>query len=254
MKEREAAGQADSPQVCVLPEMNEGFGRSVLIVEDSTDIRNLLVTLLEMAGYAAVACATAEEGLDALREQVFDFVLTDYALPNRTGGWLLQQARAEGLLDATPATVITAHPNPVGVDGFDIIRKPFDLDDLVGHVRRRLEDRSPGAPRFPGGRGRPRQCGYGDGDDPEPIELILYVTEATPNSASAIKDIERILSGYGSDRFRLTIRDVDAGSEAADAACPALPRRSPGPRTFILGHITNPDLLMALLRGGGAGS
>jgi CheY-like chemotaxis protein len=242
------ADQSAAHSAWIPPDMNEGFGRTILIVEDATDIRHLLVTLLEMAGYQATACETAEEGLEALREQVFDFVLTDYALPNRTGGWLLQQARAEGLLDATPAVVITAHPNPADIDGFDVVRKPFDLDDLVGHVRRRLEDRSPtsGPPSGPGARSR--RCGYSDGDDPEPIELILYVTAATPNSASAIQDIERILSGYGSDRFRLTIRHV--GDDAANAACPAVARRSPGPRTFILGHITNPDLLIALLRGG----
>jgi CheY-like chemotaxis protein len=249
MKGHEAAGGRDSRPDWTLPEMNEGFGRSILIVEDSTDIRDLLVMLLDIAGYTTVACATAEDALEALREEVFDFVLTDYALPNRTGGWLLQQARAEGLLDATPATVITAHPNPADVEGFEIIRKPFDLDDLVGHVRRRLEDRSPAPPPGRGGPGRSRQCGYGDGDDPEPIELILYVTAATPNSASAIKDIERILAGDGSNRFRLTIRRVDGGADADEAPCPALPRRSPGPRTFVLGHITNPDLLIALLRG-----
>ena len=252
MKAHEAAGGPDSRPDWMLPAMNEGFGRSILIVEDSTDIRDLLVMLLDIAGYTTVACATAEDGLEALREQVFDFVLTDYALPNRTGGWLLQQARAEGLLDATAASVITAHPNPAGVEGFDIIHKPFDLDELVGHVRRRLEDRPPASPPATSGPGRSRQCGYGDGDDHEPIELILYVTAATPNSASAIKDIERMLAGDRSNRFRLTIRHVDG--DAAEAPCPALPRRSPGPRTFILGHITNPDLLIALLRGEGAES
>lgn len=250
MNDRQTPGDTDANKVWVPPEMNEGFGRSILIVEDATDVRGLLVTLLQMAGYTITACETAEAGLEALREEVFDFVLTDYALPNRSGGWLLQQARAEGLLDATPAVVLTAHPDPADVEGFDVVRKPFDLDDLVGHVRRRLDDAPP--PRTAVGRGaKPRRCGYGNGDDPEPIELILYVTAASPGSAAAIRDIERIFSGYGSDRFRLTVCDVDANPAAA---CPAVVRRPPGPRTFILGHITNPDLLIELLREGEADS
>ena len=60
-------------------------------------------------------------------------------LPNRTGGWLIQQAEAEGLLDATPALLVTAHPNPARMDGVEIIPKPFDLDDLVDRVKQKLE-------------------------------------------------------------------------------------------------------------------
>ena len=36
-------------------------------------------------------------------------------------------------------------------------------------------------------------------------------------------------------------------SSGAVAFTPTLVRRTPGPRTFILGHVTNPDLLMELL-------
>ena len=51
-------------------EMKRTFeGASILIVEDDPDIRELLSTLLEMAGYTTTACATAEHGLNALREQ-----------------------------------------------------------------------------------------------------------------------------------------------------------------------------------------
>ena len=41
-------------------------GASILVVEDDPDIRDLLSTLLEMAGYNTTACATAEQGLNAL--------------------------------------------------------------------------------------------------------------------------------------------------------------------------------------------
>jgi DNA-binding NtrC family response regulator len=76
-----------------------------------------------------------------LRRRPFDLILTDYELPGRTGGWLLRQASAEGLLDSTPALVVTAHPDPAEASEFEILEKPFDLDDLVTLVRRRLGPR-----------------------------------------------------------------------------------------------------------------
>ena len=63
-----------------------------------------------MAGFAVVACDTAECGLNALREQEFDLVLTDYALPRQSGLWLLQEAESEGLIQGTPVLIVTAHP------------------------------------------------------------------------------------------------------------------------------------------------
>jgi len=109
MKDRWNADQSVG-NAWIRSEMRRTFdGATILVVEDDPDIRDLLSTLLEMTGYTTRACATAEEGLNALREETFDFVLTDYALPNRSGGWLLQQAQAEGLLDATPALVVTAY-------------------------------------------------------------------------------------------------------------------------------------------------
>lgn len=227
-------------------------GASVLLVEDDNDIRDLMTTLLALAGFVPTACSSAEAALEELREQPFDMVLTDYMLPNRTGGWLLERASEEGLLDATPVLVVTAHPNPPDVKGFEVLPKPFDLDDLVSKVRQRLE----------GGTRRPRlplspvvasaRPGDGkEGDCPDPVELILYVSSQSARSANAIENIKRVVARFASDRVRLTICDLSrnpTGGEAdAITFTPTLVKRSPGPRTFILGHITNPELVAELL-------
>jgi DNA-binding NtrC family response regulator len=114
---------------------------SILVVEDDDDLRDLLATFLRTSGLAAESCRSATEALHMLRRRPFDLILTDYELPGRTGGWLLRQASAEGLLDSTPALVVTAHPDPAEVSEFEILEKPFDLDDLVTLVRRRLGPR-----------------------------------------------------------------------------------------------------------------
>lgn len=225
-------------------------GASILLVEDDDDIRELMATLLRLAGFEPTVCSSAEVALEQLREQPFDLVLTDYALPNRTGGWLLQQAKAEGLLDATPALVVTAHPNPPDVEGYEVICKPFDFDDFVTRVKLRL-DSGPKRQRPSASSHSKRPGDHGASDCPDPVELILYVNVDSPKSAAAIENIKRVLARFESARVKLTICDLsqnpDAGSADAVAFTATLTKRSPGPRTFILGHITNPDVLVEIL-------
>lgn len=224
---------------------------TILLVEDDRDIREMITTLLEMAGFAVVACDTAECGLNALREQEFELVLTDYALPRHSGMWLLREAESEGLIQGTPVLIVTAHPH-VDNGGYEVIQKPFDLDELVERVRQRMEGtgarrrRAP-LPPAPGGS----DMTGGDGASPAPVELILYVSSQSPRSFAAVKTIKKVLERFNASRVRLTVCDLSenptAGVEDAVAFTPTLVRRNPGPRTFILGHITSPELVLELL-------
>jgi CheY-like chemotaxis protein len=226
-------------------------GASILLVEDDPDIRDLMSTLLTMAGFEPTVCSNAEFGLEQLREQPFDLVLTDYALPNRNGAWLLQQAKAEGLLEATPAMIVTAHPNPPDVQDYEVICKPFDLDDLIARVKQRLDGTRRRATARPVAAGSKRPGDNNGGDCPDPVELILYVSRFSPKSAAAVANIKHVLERFKSPRIRLTIYDLadtpTAGNADSVAFTPTLVKRSPGPRTFIIGHITNPDILVELL-------
>jgi CheY-like chemotaxis protein len=229
---------------------------TILLVEDDPDIREMIRTLLDMSGFAVVACDNAECGLNALREQEFDLVLTDYALPRHSGLWLLDEAESEGLIQGTPVLIVTAHPNVEGPRGYEVIQKPFDLDELVERVQQRME-----------GTGTPRRrrtstpvirpmtgndmLGGDDSGCPEPVELILYVSSQSPRSFAAVKNIKKVLERFNASRVKLTVHDLAenpaAGAEDAVAFTPTLVRRSPGPRTFILGHITSPELVLELL-------
>jgi len=239
---------------------DEFAGASVLLVEDDDDIRELLMTLLELDGFTPTACSSAEAALEELREQPFDLVLTDYMLPNRTGGWLLHQASAEGLIDATSVLVVTAHPRPPDVGAYEIVPKPFDPDHLVSRVRQRLEGPSRPPKRPPTAPLPDSSAGDGHGEDGgcrEPVELILYASLHSPHSAEAIQNIQRVVARFSSARVNLTIHDLSAdprkGRADSVVVTPTLVRRSPGPRTFILGHSTNPDSIAALLADCGDG-
>ena len=225
---------------------------TVLLVEDERDIREMVATLLDMAGFTVVACDTAECGLNALREQAFDLVLTDYALPRKSGLWLLEEAESEGLIQGTPVLMVTAHPNVDAETDYEIIHKPFDLDELVDRVRRRMEGTGGTRRKRPGASSRTGSGTNGDQPDcPEPVELILYVSSQSPRSHAAVRNIKQVLERFHTSRVKLTVCDLavnpNAGIEDSVAFTPTLVRKTPGPRTFILGHITNPELVLELL-------
>jgi DNA-binding response OmpR family regulator len=114
----------------------------ILIVEDSDDLRALMVLILEADGYRVDSASTAEEGLTLLDRERYDLVLSDYALPGRSGAWLLREAVARRLLAEPHGMLVTAYPTVRDADGFPVLYKPLDFDALLARIRRMLEDRS----------------------------------------------------------------------------------------------------------------
>ena len=112
----------------------------VLLAEDDDELRGLLIDALELEGYEVVP---AEDGFDLLRRigearDAFDLVLSDIRMPGCTGLQALGALREQDW--ATPVVFMTAfgslktHGEAQRL-GATIVDKPFDLDDLVEHVR-----------------------------------------------------------------------------------------------------------------------
>ncbi|MBD1916979.1 MULTISPECIES: PAS domain S-box protein [Cyanophyceae] len=70
-------------------------GISILVVEDEIDAREMLVFVLEQAGAAVTATASAEEALKRLPDLAIDILISDIAMPQMDGYMLMQQMRAE---------------------------------------------------------------------------------------------------------------------------------------------------------------
>jgi DNA-binding response OmpR family regulator len=126
----------------------------ILVVEDDEDVSAFMAIALEGQGYHVDEAATAEEGLRRLQHTGYDLVLSDYALPGKDGVWMLEQAKAAGLLRGTEVVLLTAHPSPSGAEGLRVMAKPIDLDRLLEDVERlvrphataksaRMESRAP---------------------------------------------------------------------------------------------------------------
>jgi two-component system, chemotaxis family, CheB/CheR fusion protein len=87
-------------------------GKRILLLEDDTDSRDAMAMLLELAGASVVSASTAEDALAAFSRTEFDAVVTDVAIPGRSGFWLVGQIRQLPNRAAVPVLAITGHPFP----------------------------------------------------------------------------------------------------------------------------------------------
>ena len=110
-------------------------GVHVMLVEDNADARNIVRRVLEHCGAMVTVAETARAALRRLRAMPGrpHVLVSDIALPEHDGYWLLRQVRALGRLATIPAIAITAHRNEYDREdtlaaGFqDYFQKPLDL-------------------------------------------------------------------------------------------------------------------------------
>ena len=117
----------------------------LLLVEDDALIRDSLRLFFENEGCRLEALETAEEGLEAVEEQEYDIVITDFRLPGMDGMHFLQQLNER--CPQTKKVLLTAYMNEevlssafrIGVQEF--IEKPFTSEDLEEALERIIERR-----------------------------------------------------------------------------------------------------------------
>ncbi|WP_323847383.1 sigma-54 dependent transcriptional regulator [Microbulbifer magnicolonia] len=111
-----------------------------LVVDDEPDICELLTLTLRRMDVACHIAASLSEAQNLLRDNRYDFCLTDMRLPDGDGLQLLQhiQGQKGGEL---PVAVITAHGNmdtaisALKMGAFDFVSKPVDLERLRSLVQ-----------------------------------------------------------------------------------------------------------------------
>lgn len=119
-----------------------GSKRSVLIVEDESDVRDLVALHLKRADYQVTAVGSAEEAKGALAAKGFDVLVLDWMLPGVSGVELARHVKSDGSAATEPAVLmLTAKSEPrdivqgldAGAD--DYLTKPFEPSVLVARVR-----------------------------------------------------------------------------------------------------------------------
>ena len=126
---------------------------SILIVEDDTDIAQLIEHYLQRAGHAVERLSSGSAVMPRLRSKPADLVILDLMLPGMDGLLVCQAMRAEPSTAAIPIIMLTARGEEsdrvsgleLGAD--DYVTKPFSPKELMARVRavfRRID-----APRPP---------------------------------------------------------------------------------------------------------
>jgi two-component system KDP operon response regulator KdpE len=112
---------------------------TVLVVEDDPSLRMLCRVNLELEHYRVLEAETVDRAEQVVRREQIDVVLLDLHVGDRHGFELLPLLRKEHPETAVCLLSGTSETDPPlleGVDGF--IRKPFELEDLIGTVERLL--------------------------------------------------------------------------------------------------------------------
>jgi len=116
---------------------------AILLIEDELQLRDNLQILLQNAGYQVTTAAHGVQGMQQMREQIFDLVITDLVMPGMDGFKVMDYLRVHG-----PETVVVAITGYVSAESaikalrkgaYDYLAKPLDVDLVHSVVARALE-------------------------------------------------------------------------------------------------------------------
>lgn len=114
----------------------------ILTVDDSKVIRDLVAAVLIENGYEVVTANDGVEGLEAVRNNQFDLVLSDINMPNMTGISMVSKVRRLPGYEHTPIIMLTTESSEfkknkaknMGASGW--LQKPFDAERLMKAVNK----------------------------------------------------------------------------------------------------------------------
>jgi two-component system, chemotaxis family, chemotaxis protein CheY len=140
---------AEAASAELLPEVNPaaqsgdgqpaetGLSRSILTIDDSRTMRDMLNMALSGAGFTVHQAVDGQDGLNVLAQQHVDLVITDINMPKLDGYGVIRAIRSDPAYDSTPILVLSTEAEQeskdiakdAGATGW--IVKPFDPDGLV---------------------------------------------------------------------------------------------------------------------------
>lgn len=114
----------------------------VLVIDDNADFRTLIQLALVAEGFDVSVAANGQDGMCLLRKQIADIVVTDILMPEQDGIETIAELRRD-----FPDVKIIAISGALSATGFDylrvpiqlgaarILRKPFQMQELLGALR-----------------------------------------------------------------------------------------------------------------------
>lgn len=127
--------------------------RTILVVEDYDDVREMLRILLESENFCVLEASTGAEALKVIKSGHPDVILMDLALPGFDGFETIRRIRKIDGFQNTPIVILSAYSGPSvyetarRADADFVMTKPVDFDELALLLDQLFEDRAVGNPR-----------------------------------------------------------------------------------------------------------
>ena len=125
---------------------NGNTKKRLLVIDDEENMRHMLSTVLEKAGYR-VDCATdGSQGLEMIDNTLYEFILCDIKMPKMDGMAFLKAARAR--LDTSTVIMMSAYGTidtaieAMKLGAYDYISKPFKTDEVYLTLKKAEERES----------------------------------------------------------------------------------------------------------------
>lgn len=116
--------------------------KTVLTVDDSRTMRDMLMLALSAAGYRVIQAEDGVHGMEVLQSTVPDVIITDINMPRMDGFGFIEGVRGDAKHRAIPILVLTTESDSTKKDKARRARatgwivKPFDPVKLVEAIRR----------------------------------------------------------------------------------------------------------------------
>lgn len=118
------------------------MAKTILAVDDSGSLRQMLAFSLKEAGYGVIEAVDGQDGLDKARKQTVDLVLTDQNMPGMDGLSLIKALRGMKSYQSVPILMLTtesgedmkAMGKAAGANGWLV--KPFDPVRLAEVIKK----------------------------------------------------------------------------------------------------------------------
>src|SRR5205809_5082231 len=121
--------------------METGSGKKIMIIEDESDVADLLTLNLRKAGFRTSTAADGVSGLQKARDDRPDFIILDLMLPKMAGLEVCKILKSDTATSHIPILMLTAKAEEVdrivglefGAD--DYVTKPFSPREIILRIR-----------------------------------------------------------------------------------------------------------------------
>ena len=117
------------------------MAEKILVVEDDSNIEQLVTFKLKNAGYSVSTAHNGAEALESLKKQSVDLIITDVMMPIMGGKELVMELKKNPATKSIPVVMLTSRTlEKEIVEGFslgveDYIKKPFSPQELIVRVK-----------------------------------------------------------------------------------------------------------------------